>query len=99
MGAIAYSLDVSRNDVKKMAIGLGDNNIKIWTIPISADGFDAHVHAGNVYASENVWKGLKGKITKVYTNYQWRCGHCIYSDVFCSGQVASNQRRFIDIRH
>ncbi|KAJ2956227.1 hypothetical protein NQZ79_g7887 [Umbelopsis isabellina] len=78
--AISYSMDrtIVKWDVKSMKksfsirtmgsnrIFLGcDSNIKIWTIPISADGFDAHIHAGNVYASENVWKGLKGKITKV----------------------------------
>ncbi|KAG2172005.1 hypothetical protein INT43_001482 [Umbelopsis isabellina] len=65
MGAIAYSMDVSRTDINKMAIGLGDSNIKIWTIPISEDSFKPQTSGGTVYASENVWKGLKGKITKV----------------------------------
>lgn len=65
IGGIPYSLDVSKADITKMAVALSDSNIKIWDVPISNEAFDRHSHAGEAYKSENIWKGLKGKITKV----------------------------------
>lgn len=65
MGGIPYSMDISREDVTKMAVALSDSNIKIWNVPISEDAFSNAASAGDVYRSDNIWKGLKGKITKV----------------------------------
>ncbi|KAI8578664.1 hypothetical protein K450DRAFT_245947 [Umbelopsis ramanniana AG] len=65
MGGIPYSMDISKEDVTKMAVALSDSNIKIWNVPISKDAFSSLSNAGDLYRSENIWKGLKGKITKL----------------------------------
>jgi hypothetical protein len=74
MGGIPYSLDISNEDVTKMAIALSDSNIKIWNVPISKDAFSHLSSAGDLYRSENIWKGLKGKITKVSILVYDLCG-------------------------
>ncbi|CAO3684791.1 unnamed protein product [Umbelopsis ramanniana] len=65
MGGIPYSMDISKEDVTKMAVALSDSNIKIWNVPISKDAFSSLSSAGDLYRSDNIWKGLKGKITKL----------------------------------
>lgn len=65
IGGIPYSMDIGSADVTKMAVALSDSNIKIWNVPIASEAFDSRSHAGELYHSVNIWKGLKGKITMV----------------------------------
>ncbi|RUS27584.1 WD40-repeat-containing domain protein [Jimgerdemannia flammicorona] len=55
LGGFVYSLDVCDTDPRKVAMGLGDNTIKIWN----------YGNAENFYDSVLLWKGLKAKVTCV----------------------------------
>lgn len=56
LGGFVHSLDVCDLDPRRIAIGLGDNTIRIWNYGGNADNF---------YDSMVLWKGIKGKVTCV----------------------------------
>ncbi|ORX90158.1 WD40 repeat-like protein [Basidiobolus meristosporus CBS 931.73] len=55
LGGFVYSLDMSELDPTKVAMGLGDNTIRVWN----------YMDPEKPYDSKLIWKGLKGKITRL----------------------------------
>ncbi|KAL1925007.1 uncharacterized protein VTP21DRAFT_4661 [Calcarisporiella thermophila] len=55
LGGHVYSLSLSQPDPSQLALGLGDNTLRIWN----------HTSSANPYSSISLWKGLKAKVTRV----------------------------------
>jgi gem associated protein 5 len=59
-----YSLDISSWNQGQLAIGMGDNSIKLWNFSNAGLVMKAN-KVNNYYDSTVLWKGLQGKIEKV----------------------------------
>ncbi|KAK9766134.1 hypothetical protein K7432_005010 [Basidiobolus ranarum] len=73
LGGFVYSLDMSEQDPTKVAMGLGDNTIRIWN----------YTDKEKPYDSKLIWKGLKGKITRI----KW---HPLEEGILAYGTDAGN---------
>jgi gem associated protein 5 len=54
-GGFAYSLDASVLDPSRLAVGVGDNVIRIWDTTAQ----------GSSYGVTNLWRGIGTKVMKV----------------------------------
>lgn len=62
--AFPYSLDIPKWNEGQLAIGMGDNAIKLWDFS-NAVSIMKNTTPHNYYAANVFWKGLQGKIEKV----------------------------------
>ena len=58
-GGFVYSLDVSVLDPARLAVGVGDNVIRVWDTTTQ----------GSSYSVTNLWRGIGTKVMKVL--YDW----------------------------
>lgn len=52
-GGFVYSATVTSNNSNKLALGVGDNTIRLWTTGVD----------GKPYENVTIWQGLKSKVT------------------------------------
>lgn len=64
--AYPYSMDRCNWSKGQLAIGMGDNSIKIWNYSNAGSVMKANSKYHDYYDSSIFWKGLQGKIEKVH---------------------------------
>lgn len=52
-GGFVYSASITSNNPNKLALGIGDNTIRVWTTGVDV----------NPYESSTIWQGIKTKVT------------------------------------
>lgn len=62
--AFPYALDTPNWDPGQLAVGMGDNSIKLWHFSTSGSIMKANRYH-DYYEASILWKGLQGKIEKV----------------------------------
>lgn len=69
--AFPYSLDKCNWNQGQLAIGMGDNSIKLWNFSSAGSVMKKASKSQDYYDANVLWKGLQGKIEKVKIIHIW----------------------------